>query len=315
MIRQEIFKFLSNRCQVNLRKQKRARNSGGKVIDPCFNNVLYKELQEEPKKKKTEKVKVIASTSSKVNDGEQDLNGQTVRSKSKGKYLSQNAREVADELEQIDREFELDANPDLIRVNINATEEKEFPANSEDEDGLIDESSSSEGDQSSDEDSEPDTVSCADTVQTDTVVMLKRKMNSSTGSGKFDHLRDDPEFLEYVQSCVHTVVQKEFSEGQDKRRAVQNKDRMPKKVDEKKKKTAEKRSKMLSNSVKSPSDMTLYAPVLNQLPTTSPLKEVIAPAKGHAIQPSGHLTINDSLDNRISNFIQGIRIQGESANK
>ena len=141
-------------------------------VDPCFKNVLRKELQKE---KDCKNMKMGRARSQKNSNGQKDSNVQPGTSGQK--YLTVDGPKVAEELEKIDKEFEL--NPDHIQVTISAGDENEFPPTS-DEEGELDESelSSEEDSDSSGSEHETeytqDTVSDADTVQTDSVVTLNR---------------------------------------------------------------------------------------------------------------------------------------------
>ena len=109
-------------------------------VDLCFKKVLRKELQKEKDCKNT---KMGRARTQRNSNGQKDSNDQLGTSGQK--YLMADGPKVAEELEKIDKEFEL--NPDHIQVTISAGDENAFPSTS-DEEGKLDESESSSEDDS-----------------------------------------------------------------------------------------------------------------------------------------------------------------------
>ena len=120
--------------QETRKRQKRNEVRGSKLIDLCFKNVLAKERAEQGKKKEIDQVKqqkgiAIPTTSDDITDSN-DSNRSV-----KTKYISQDAEQVAEELDRIERQFDMD-DPDQIRVTVNVSEDNEFPGtDSVDSDG------------------------------------------------------------------------------------------------------------------------------------------------------------------------------------
>ena len=185
-------------------------------------------------------------------------------------YISDAARSVADQLEQIDRDFEdEEVNPDLIRVNINEKEESEFPHTSEEEGEVASDSEDeNDGAQINSDEDDAATASIADTVMTDSVVTLNTKQQTGPDP-MFGELRADPEFQNYMESCVQcfvenrmvSVLTKETKKKVKSGAGVQS-------VKTPERQRAQPRAGNIGNTVKSPSDMTLYAPALAQLPVS-----------------------------------------------
>ena len=208
-------------------------------------------------------------------------------------------------------------------------EDGEFPATSEDEESASD-FESDESDFHADEweldlnDSLADTVSVADTVKTDAVVVMKipnEVDDAAVGNNlppELGHLKGNIAFQEYVKNLVAKEVQSE--KGVRPKTKGQRKDLKGKCLQPKGKGLDSTPGAVNINTqrnmIKSPSDTTLYTPAMRQIPEGMPvINSVIngnrlSSPKNQIQHPKSG--VEDGLANQITTFIEGIRIQGEN---
>ena len=121
------------------------------------------------------------------------------------RQIRNEAMAVADELEQVDREFEVDPQ-NGVEVDVDPLDEQQFPGTTSEEDNeLTDDSESdrelSDGELDCEEGQDMDVASVAPSKQS-SVITFKPKQPS-----EFEHLKENPAFQTFVKKLVAEELQ------------------------------------------------------------------------------------------------------------